>query len=84
MALIAFLAVNIFRVIIELFRKQEEHKVEKKVIFPKYFYIYITIFTLILIGIMIVGLLEVFNADIGIINFELTGFNIFDVNSSWI
>ncbi len=84
MALIAFLALNIFRVIIELFRKQEEHKVEKKVIFPKYFYIYITIFTLILIGITVAGLFVVSKVDIGIINFEFTGFNIFDANSNWI
>lgn len=81
-ALIIFLAVNIIRIIIELFRAPGELKAGIQVKFPKYFYIYLTFFTVVLLGMLVIGFLELFKADIGIINFELSEFNIFNLNNN--
>ena len=66
-----FLMINIFRIVVQFYRKPLGGVVEK-IIFPKFFYIYVTFFTLVILVIAILGLLEVLNIDIGIINFKIT------------
>lgn len=66
-----FLMVNIFRIIVQFFRKPLTGVVEK-IIFPKFFYIYVTFFTLVILVAAVLGLLEILNIDIGIINFKIT------------
>ncbi|MCG2791444.1 MAG: hypothetical protein L6305_06830 [Actinomycetia bacterium] len=66
-----FLMVNMFRIIVQFFRKPLTGVVEK-IIFPKFFYIYVTFFTLVILVAAILSLLEILNIDIGIINFKIT------------
>jgi len=66
-----FLMANMFRIIDQFFRKPLTGVVEK-IIFPKFFYIYVTFFTLVILAAAILGLLEILNIDIGIINFKIT------------
>jgi len=66
-----FLMINIFRIVVQFYRKPIGGVVEK-IIFPKFLYIYVTFFTLVILVIAILGLLEVLNIDVGIINFKIT------------
>lgn len=65
-----FLAVNIFRIIINLFRRpgDKSKKISKEagswILFPRFYYVYVTFFTLIILFIGIAGLLEIVNTGI--------------------
>ncbi|HEY4695554.1 MAG TPA: hypothetical protein VIH13_01540 [Candidatus Hydromicrobium sp.] len=66
-----FLLINAFRIIIQFFKKPLTGVVEK-IVFPRFLYIYVTFFTLVILIAAIWGLLEILNVDIGIMNFKIT------------
>lgn len=83
-----FLVVNMLRIIILLFKsnqgkylsedKSYTGRNESRITFPRFYYIYITFFTLIIVISGIIGLLEILNIDIGFLNFQITDFNLSD------
>ncbi len=83
-----FLAVNMLRIIILLFKssqgkylsedKSYTGRNESRITFPRFYYIYITFFTLFIVFSGIIGLLEILNIDIGFLNFQITDFNLSD------
>lgn len=71
---IIFLLANTFRIIIQFFRKPLMGAAEK-IVFPKFVYIYVTFFALVIFVVSILGLLKILNVDIGIIDFKITELN---------
>ncbi len=71
---IMLLLANAFRIIIQFFRKPLAGLVGK-IVFPKFLYIYITFFALVIFVAAILGLLKILNIDIGVISFKITEFN---------
>ncbi|MBU4451101.1 MAG: hypothetical protein KKE35_07400 [Actinobacteria bacterium] len=79
-----FLAVNILRLIIVALVKPKitrdmgadlfENKVDGSIQFAKFYYIYITAFSLIIIAAGVIGLLEILNINLGLAPFKITGF----------
>lgn len=67
-----FLIVNIFRLVISFLRRPAE-EMTQKIIFPKFYYIYITFFTLAILIIAVKCLMEISGIDIGIMDFKITG-----------
>lgn len=51
-----------------------ENKIEGSIQFAKYYYIYITVFSLIIIAAGVIGLLEILNINMGLALFKITGF----------
>lgn len=75
-----FLTVNVFRIIIQFFasyKGQDKDYDRNLVVFPKFYYIYISFFTLIILVVGVVGLMEVLNIDIGFLSFKITDYQIF-------
>src|SRR4030065_355141 len=68
-----FLLINTFRIIIQFFKKPLRG-VTEKIVFPRFLYIYVTFFTLVILVAAVWGLLKILNVDLGIINFEIAGF----------
>lgn len=79
-----FLAVNILRLIIVALAKPKttsdmgadlfENKIDGSIQFAKFYYIYITAFSLIIIAVGVIGLLEILNINLGLAPFKITGF----------
>ncbi len=69
-----FLSVNVFRILANIFKKSPS-AAEQRILFPKFLYIYITFFSLIILATALLGLLKILNVDIAFINFEITEFN---------
>ena len=72
---IVFLVVNVFRlIVIQFFRSDEGVDVRDKnpIVFPKFYYVYISFFTIIILAAGIVGLLEILNVDVSIFGFRIT------------
>jgi hypothetical protein len=79
-----FLAVNILRLIIVALAKPKttsdmgadlfENKIDGSIQFAKFYYIYITAFSLIIIAVGVIGLLEILNINLGLTPFKITGF----------
>jgi formate hydrogenlyase subunit 3/multisubunit Na+/H+ antiporter MnhD subunit len=79
-----FLAVNILRLIIVALAKPKttsdmgadlfENKIDGSIQFAKFYYIYITAFSLIIITVGVIGLLEILNINLGLTLFKITGF----------
>ncbi len=67
-----FILANILRLIISICKKGSSEK--QKLGFPKFYYIYITFFIILLLGTGILGLLEVLGVRI-LDGFSITGFN---------
>jgi len=72
---IIFLTVNIFRVIIQFFKRSPGGTVQK-IRFPRFFYIYITFFTLIILAVSVLCLLEISGISTGTGSFKITDFNL--------
>ncbi len=68
-----FLLINTFRIVIQFFKKPLK-SVTEKIVFPRFLYIYITFFSLVILAAAVWGLLKILNVDIGIMNFEIAGF----------
>ncbi|MFA5015825.1 MAG: hypothetical protein WC549_09885, partial [Actinomycetota bacterium] len=68
-----FLLINAFRIIIRFFKKPLRGAIEK-IVFPGFLYIYVTFFSLVILAAAVWGLLRILNIDIGIQNFEISGF----------
>ena len=68
-----FLLINAFRIIIRFFKKPLMGAMEK-IVFPGFLYIYVTFFSLVILAAAVCGLLRILNIDIGIQNFEISGF----------
>ena len=79
-----FLAINILRLIIVVLAKPKtasdmgaglfENKIDGSIQFAKFYYIYITAFSLIIIAAGVIGLLEILNINLGLVPFRITGF----------
>jgi len=69
-----FLMVNVFRIISVFYRKPAGGAAEK-IIFPKYFYIYITFFTLAILIITVWCLMEISCIETGFMDFKITEFS---------
>ena len=67
-----FLMVNVLRIISSFFRKPIGGTTEK-IRFPRFYYIYITFFTLVILIVTARCLLEISGIDAGIIDFKVTG-----------
>ena len=70
-----FLVVNMFRlIVIQFFRSDEGVNIRDKnsIVFPKFYYVYISFFTIIILAAGIVGLLEILNVDFSIFGFRIT------------
>ena len=70
-----FLAVNIFRlIVIQFFKSNGEVSARDKnsIVFAKFYYIYISFFTIIILAAGILGLLEILNVDVSIFGFRIT------------
>ena len=68
-----FLLINTFRIVIQFFKKPLKD-VTEKIVFPRFLYIYVTFFSLVILAAAVWGLLKILNVDIGIMNFEIAGF----------
>ncbi len=68
-----FLLVSTFRIIIQFFKKSLKG-VTEKIVFPRFLYIYVTFFSLVILAAAVWVLLKILNVDIGIMNFEIAGF----------
>ncbi len=68
-----FIMMNVFR-IISLFFKKPARETAEKIIFPRFYYIYITFFTLIILVVAAKCLMEISGIDIGIMDFKITRF----------
>jgi NADH:ubiquinone oxidoreductase subunit 2 (subunit N) len=78
-----FLAVNILRLIIVALSKPKtnigmgvdlfENKIDYSMQFAKFYYIYITAFSLIIVAAGVIGLLEILNINLGPVPFKITG-----------
>jgi len=68
-----FLMVNIFRVVTKFFKRPSKGTAEK-IIFHKFYYVYITFFTLAILIVVVKCLMEISGIDIGIMDFNITGF----------
>ena len=68
-----FLLVSTFRIIVQFFKKPLKG-VTEKIVFPRFLYIYVTFFSLVILAAAVWGLLKILNVDIGIMNFEIAGF----------
>jgi hypothetical protein len=68
----AFLMVNIFRLIINFLRRPAK-EISGRIIFPRFYYIYITFFTLAILIVAIKCLMEISGIDTGIVDFKITG-----------
>ena len=64
---------NIFRIIINFFKKPEEG-LTKLIVLPRFLYFYVTFFTLIIVIVGMLILLEALNISIGDIDFKITEF----------
>jgi len=87
-AAVIFIIANVTRIIIQLLKKteqedrQEDKKLEtqspegnkKYLIFSKFYYLYVTVFNVIILIIGVLGLLEVLNIGVGFIPFKITSF----------
>jgi len=51
-----------------------ENKINGSIQFAKFYYFYITAFSLIIIAVGVIGLLEILNINLGIVFFNITGF----------
>ncbi len=67
-----FLMVNIFRLVINFFKKPSEETVGR-IKFPRFYYVYITFFTLTILMMAVKCLMEISGIDIGILDFKITG-----------
>ena len=70
-----FLVVNVFRlIVIQFFRSHEGmgERNKNSIVFPKFYYVYISFFTIIILAAGIVGLLEILNVDVSIFGFRIT------------
>jgi NADH:ubiquinone oxidoreductase subunit 2 (subunit N) len=63
-----FLAANIIRIIVIVLRKSES----KRVNIAKFYFVYITFYTVLILSLGIIGLFEILNIDIGFITFKIT------------
>jgi hypothetical protein len=75
-----FLAVNIFRLIIIQFLKSSKENGRSSaddgansIVFPKFYYIYISFFTVIVLIMLAAAILRILNVEIYIFGFEITG-----------
>jgi hypothetical protein len=67
-----FLMVNIFRLVINFFKKPSE-EMAGGIKFPRFYYVYITFFTLTILMMAVKCLMEISGIDIGILDFKITG-----------
>jgi NADH:ubiquinone oxidoreductase subunit 2 (subunit N) len=67
-----FLVVNIFRLVVN-FLKRPSDEITGKIIFSKFYYIYITFFTLAILIVAVKCLMEISGIDIGFMDFKITG-----------
>lgn len=71
-----FFFINVFRVIFQIFKKPEAGaEAVQKVVFPRFLYVYITFYSLIIIITAVLGVLKVINIDVPFLNFEVPEFN---------
>lgn len=75
-----FLAVNIFRLIIIQFLKSSKENSRSgtddstnSIVFPKFYYIYISFFTVIVLIMLAAAILRILNVEIFVSGFEITG-----------
>ncbi len=68
-----FLLINAFRILIRLFKKPLRGAIEK-IVFPRFLYVYVTFFSLVVLAAAVWGLLKILNIDTGIMDVKITGF----------
>ena len=66
-----FLLINIFRIIVQFLKRPRAGAVEK-IVFPKFLYIYVTLYALVILAIAVIGVLEILNINIEFIKFKIT------------
>lgn len=67
-----FLMVNAFRLVVNFFKKPSE-ETAGRIKFPRFYYVYITFFTLTILIMAVKCLMEISGIDIDILGFKITG-----------